>query len=92
MTKKRMLFIVLGLLLLINAGCSGSNESRNETKARAKTETASVKTAQGNDRLPNIRILATGGQLPERISPKRRRPIIKRVQSGLIRSSKPFRK
>lgn len=63
MTKKRMLFIVLGLLLLINAGCSGSNESRNETKARAKTETASVKTAQGNDRLPNIRILATGGTI-----------------------------
>jgi len=56
-----MLFIVLGLLLLINAGCSGSSESRNETKARAKTETASVRTAQGNERLPNIRILATGG-------------------------------
>jgi len=63
MTKKRMLFIVLGLLLLINAGCSGSNESRNETKARAKTETASAKTAQGNEGLPNIRILATGGTI-----------------------------
>lgn len=63
MTKKRMLFIVLGLLLLINAGCSGSNESRNETKARAKTETASAKTAQGNESLPNIRILATGGTI-----------------------------
>ncbi|MED1738658.1 type II asparaginase [Bacillus swezeyi] len=62
MMKKQILFMVLGLLLMIT-GCSGSNEPLNETKAEAKTETKTVNTAQKNQDLPNIKLLATGGTI-----------------------------
>ncbi|MFO6497173.1 MULTISPECIES: type II asparaginase [Bacillus] len=62
MMKRRMLFIVIGLLLMMT-GCSGANESLNETKAEAKTGTKTVSTGQKNKDLPNIKILATGGTI-----------------------------
>lgn len=62
MLKKRMLFIVLGLLLMIT-GCAGANEPLNETRAEAKVENAAAKSDQKQKNLPNIRMLATGGTI-----------------------------